>query len=62
MSEWIDASKELPKEDGRYLAYWGTVFIVRFLSPQKKWKKENSDNGLDQVVSHWMPLPEPPKK
>jgi len=62
MSEWIDATKQLPKADGRYLVCYGSVFIATFTTSTKQWKKEYFENGLDQLVTHWMPLPEAPKK
>ena len=62
MDKWIDATKQLPDKDGRYLAYYGSVFIVQYIKSANKWKREDVNTGLNQLVSYWMPLPEPPKK
>lgn len=60
MSDWIDAEDQLPGSDGRYLAFCGSAFIAWYTKSTKKWKREYSDTGLDQHVTHWMLLPEPP--
>ena len=62
MNEWIDASKQLPDNDGLFLVYYGSVFIARYIKSVNQWKREDSNSGLSQLVSHWMPLPEPPMR
>ncbi|HLB41996.1 MAG: hypothetical protein A3F13_04920 [Gammaproteobacteria bacterium RIFCSPHIGHO2_12_FULL_40_19] len=59
---WIEANKQPPDADGRYLACYGSVFIAQYTKSTNTWKRECSTSGLAQMVSHWMPLPEPPKK
>ncbi len=63
MSEWISVKERLPKEEGAYLtwddedpAIWGFY--------EGKWCHPASYSPLDpdcSVVTHWMPLPDPPK-
>lgn len=62
MSNWINVNERLPDDDGRYLACCGSVFIAYYTKSNKKWKREYSTSGLEQQVTHWMMLPEPPKK
>ncbi|WP_339892178.1 DUF551 domain-containing protein [uncultured Alteromonas sp.] len=63
MSNWISVEGELP-EEGRYI--FNTKrdgVIISFLSGYcSKYKKpEVSLNGKGCQITHWMPLPEPPK-
>ena len=62
-SEWISIEDEIP-EEGRYI--FNTKrngVIVGFLSGYcAKYKKpEVSFSGKGCQITHWMPLPEPPK-
>lgn len=54
-SEWISVEDRLPEEDGRVLAYFpdmaGSDCEIQI---SKAW-------ALNKFVSHWMPLPNPPK-
>jgi hypothetical protein len=59
MNSWINSKEELPKENGRYLASCGSVFIAKYTASNKTWKCEDSQTGLNQVW-YWMDLPEPP--
>jgi hypothetical protein len=60
MSKWIDAKKQPPADDGRYLCYWNSIFIARYIKSVDKWEREDVNTGLNQMVSHWMLFPEPP--
>ncbi len=69
MNEWISVKEKLPKETGSYLAsilrpngkggairdcwvlYWGGAGYSG-----RMWTCE------DAIVTHWMPLPDPPKE
>jgi hypothetical protein len=55
-TEWIACSEKLPQEAGRYLGFsqWAGRAIEFFDS--RCWTGE----GL-RVVTHWQPLPTPPK-
>ena len=51
---WISVEDELPKENGRYLFYHeriGVQLVYYY-----------NDLTLDKAVTHWMPLPQVPKK
>ena len=77
VQEWISVDDKLPKETGRYLAvkkriapdYLGgnrtDIIILRFFVDKgfrmpthiPDWINEE----INEEVTHWMPLPEPPK-
>ncbi len=65
MSEWIDVKKELPEKLSYCLVYniiskLGTGEIAWcFYNSANKWCGENE---YYEDVSHWMPLPKPPKE
>lgn len=72
MSEWISIKDRLPLKAGVYITYTpksGTVRTKRFLAINIYSKIEdehrlrffNGGGVEDKNVSHWMPLPEPPK-
>lgn len=54
VNQWHDASKELPKEDGRYLIkeYDGYLCALSFVDGD--WKTF----GLQRDIKYWMPIPE----
>ena len=69
MSEWIKVSDKLPASSDRYLViidfhreddayYWGSFYHCVWF-----WKGRFCIGHLpaDYVVTHWMPLPEPPQ-
>ena len=62
MNNWIDAKKQSPDIDGRYLACYGSIFIANYTKSINEWKREFSDTSMAQEVSHWMPLPKSPEK
>ena len=58
--KWIPVTERLPEEDGWYLVYrgeYGGICIVHYkvLKTKGKWMCKWEE------VTHWMPLPEPPK-
>lgn len=70
MSEWISVKDRLPEDERDVLAYYGFdkgngVLGMRFIGvlsyfaydTNPHWQHEHT--GLR--VTHWMPLPEPPK-
>lgn len=68
-SPWHRVEEELPKDYGDYLGYAnGEVMFLLFNPDAKdKWKWSACDaEGCFDVsmdeVTHWMPLPEPPKE
>lgn len=56
---WIPVAERLP-EQGWYLAYGPTIKteVLHFNSAEEVWSSERYYNI---EVTHWMPLPEPPK-
>lgn len=66
MMEWISAKEKLPDKPGEYIVfvknltgritYFNPVFVASFYYG---WHFQACD---DNVVTHWMPLPEPPKE
>ncbi len=54
MSEWISIKDKQPERDGRYLVveeHWSHWIGVDSMV----------DGKFNMPISHWMPLPEPPK-
>ena len=70
MGEWISVKDRLPENKGRYSAYGADLcfgntphFMVDkfFYRPVEKiW--EYGEYDCNALVTHWMPLPEPPKE
>lgn len=68
MSEWISVKERLPEKGGCYLVHqmnprFKTSFIqhARYSENQRKWLGAQALCSLN-FVTHWMPLPEPPKE
>ena len=69
IQEWIPVSERLPERDGRYLCnyYFGEHRNMTFTSvldyyatdPVPHFQHTLGDTMMQ--VTHWMPLPEPPK-
>ena len=58
MGEWICVKDRLPEAAGWYLVFYnGSEMQVAFFKG-KKWPFDNHYHK----VTHWMPLPEPPKE
>ena len=58
MSAWIDVNDELPEESGVYLCHFSDGDIETFAM-----ENDYSIWGVSDIhVTHWMPLPEPPKE
>lgn len=55
---WISVEERLPEREGKYLAYTirGTIEMARCYSYYV-----NDKPQFDYWITHWMPLPEPPK-
>lgn len=55
-TSWISVKDRLPEPNERVLAYFpGTRDSEAVMLPSKGW-------AVNKFVSHWMPLPEPPKE
>ena len=58
--KWIPVTERLPEESGGYLVYCGDydgicILYCEVLKTKSKWRTKW------KKVTHWMPLPEPPK-
>lgn len=68
MSEWISVKDRLPEVGNYYLVYLecGNVYhdkemvVLPYNGTTKKWYGTICD--LTKFITHWMPLPEKPKK
>lgn len=60
MSEWISVKEHPRLGSGRYLVWTDNtgVEICRWSEKQKRW----IGGSWTQHITHWMPLPEPPKE
>lgn len=60
-ARWISVEDRLPDAEGMYLTYWpdGTIETYQYngSSNDVGWDTPLANCG---VVTHWMPLPEPP--
>lgn len=75
MSEWIPVNSKLPDEEGYYLVYDGKYINTASYCPRLRFmiEKYKCNDGecswvtddcvcLKTNVTHWMPLPTPPKE
>lgn len=69
LPRWISVKERLPKKEGEYLATLvGNVVSVAFFSKINGWSATivppnfSFIKFVDLYVTHWMPLPEPPKE
>lgn len=67
-AEWISARERLPEESGMYLVftYRGNRTVLDYSERHKTFNSFDSfsteeANEVAIAVTHWMPLPEPPK-
>ena len=59
VQEWISVKERLPVREVKVLTYGVYGFSVNYLDKfSGKWR---GVNGRPQWITHWMPLPEPPK-
>ena len=71
-NKWIPVTERLPEEDCceylvvvngiyRFVSYERAVEIAVY-DEEEGWVLEAYPNWQDPIVTHWMPLPEPPKE
>lgn len=60
MNEWISVTEKLPKYGERVLITEGHGVFEAALSVSHKWVR--CGIGWTEGVTHWMPLPKPPKE
>ena len=66
-SEWISVDERLPEENGRYLVCVNVSHLAFTSLTIIAVMEYGKNHGFylyseDEPVTHWMPLPEPPKK
>jgi hypothetical protein len=66
--KWISVKDRLPEENDYFLCYRTNIYrgkeislyeVLEFIEKFKVWRGNGYPNTED--VTHWMPLPEPPK-
>ena len=56
---WISVDERLPTyKDGKVLIYTAYGISIAQKTTTNHWK---GDNAIPKQITHWMPLPEPPK-
>lgn len=60
---WISVEERLPEREGKYFAYTrkGTIAICDYRSYLMTKEGALSEPQFDYWVTHWMPMPKPPK-
>ncbi len=67
MSEWISVKDELPSAHKYVLCYVKPTSVNSYRGIKIKWVTKRASRGIISDISwfnevtHWMPLPEPPK-
>lgn len=61
--QWISVKDRLPEDDAHYLVWVSDACTVEraMYYGDGEWLTEELDN-LTRYVTHWMPMPEPPKE
>jgi len=60
MSEWISVEDRLPEKPRLVLVWEGEVEFGNY--QHNRWNVWTRDDfSVSNLVTHWMPLPEPPK-
>ena len=74
-TKWISVMDRLPKESGNYIVtacdencaagegiWYDTVVVVaEYYEGNWTWNENGTEYDLHGIVTHWMPLPQPPK-
>jgi len=67
-SKWISVEDELPKNEGSYLVFiyrpetvWHNKQVIAYFNLDTDGKYYWNLNPVIHGVTHWQPLPEPPK-
>ena len=65
VQEWISVKDRLPEENGRYLTankrYDDKIGVFDLWFDGGFWYIDDVDDMFDYEVTHWMPMPHPPK-
>ena len=76
VQEWISVEDRLPDSNGQYIVtacdegcaagegiWYGTVVVTaEYYNGCWTWYEGGHEYDLDGIVTHWMPIPEPPQK
>ena len=56
--KWISVADKLPDEDGKYIVCTAknSVYCTKYYAGSKNFGANSTSH-----ITHWMPLPEPPK-
>ena len=74
--QWVSVKDRLPERNGKYIVtacdegepydeiIWNDTVVVcaEYYKGCWTWEENNTEYSLDGIVTHWMPLPEPPKE
>lgn len=61
VQEWIPVSEKLPKNKGNYLGFTGSTSMVAYYKGNGIWWSWLNDVEGENLFTHWLPLPQPPK-
>ena len=75
MPQWISVEERLPERNGEYIVtacdegepydeiIWNDTVVVcaEYYKGCWTWEENSTEYSLDGIVTHWMPLPEPPE-
>ena len=65
VQEWISVKDRLPEENGRYLTankrHDDKIDVFDLWFDGGFWYIDDEDDMFDFEVTHWMPMPQPPK-
>ncbi|HDZ0657536.1 TPA: DUF551 domain-containing protein [Klebsiella pneumoniae] len=56
--KWIPVSERMPENDGAYLC-WGNRYVTTYAFIFGAWQ---ANQFVAKNITHWMPLPNPPKE
>lgn len=62
MTEWISMKDRLPKKDGEYIVSNGSKVVTTAIWFDNIWRYSKNHAKDIFLITHWMPLPEPPTK
>lgn len=75
MTDWISVKDKTPGKDGNYLIFYGDSALLKaklyereqavgiaYWSEKRNCWWEIEMNRTTPYITHWMPLPEPPKE
>lgn len=67
VSGWVSVKDRLPDKEGQYICWFGKNTVIKgaaIATYLEEWKAFGSFESLKTYpnVTHWMPMPEPPKE